>query len=508
MAFQLTDFSIAAIDTESVKPVSGVDLDKALLDVEAYGSAVDAIGSAFGESMRVYGNLITASSDINFDSRHLSFAREHLETIFTHYGLGKDKVDLDVGKPTLDTETVYYLSREDVEGNADKKQEGVLTKIKNGIVAFFKWIWNAISGFFKAIGRFFSGLFKRSKDKEKKAEEAVKKYEEFEKKVQEDAKDNGTEDVTQGKKYKMLVDVINATLQESLKDSENKDKTIATARSFMFETGAAVGHEIRFAMKDTVRGADRTVDKIMSFNSEVEKRIRSGIDALVGGTSNNVPVSKLKELTTLDSLIKLIMLDYGVNKEEDETSVIVSRMSSGKKVVLTYKLKDGGVAGISHTVVKVVEDKDAVNVASKFKVTADDIEAINKKEWAKIYDDADKLDDKIIRSLTECEKTIDKVMSYSVEKTKKWTPTANNKKDADQLASIVKVLGDVYRNYFALLSTVLNSYFTHANSFFGLVGIANGALLHLYHESDGKIDADALAELNELSFKRYEKAFK
>ena len=165
MAFQLTDFSIAAIDTESVKPVSEADLDKALLDVETYGSALDTIG----ESMRVYGNLITASSDINFDSRHLSFAREHLETIFTHYGLGKDKVDLEVGRPTLDTETVYYLSREDVEGNADKKQEGVLTKIKNGIVAFFKWIWNAISGFFKAIGRFFGGLFKRSNDKEKES---------------------------------------------------------------------------------------------------------------------------------------------------------------------------------------------------------------------------------------------------------------------------------------------------------------------------------------------------
>lgn len=82
MAFQLTDFSIAAIDTESVKPVSEADLDKALLDVETYGSALDTIGSAFGESMRVYGNLITASSDINFDSRHLSFAREHLETLY------------------------------------------------------------------------------------------------------------------------------------------------------------------------------------------------------------------------------------------------------------------------------------------------------------------------------------------------------------------------------------------------------------------------------------------
>ena len=122
----------------------------------------------------MYGNLITASSDINFDSRHLSFAREHLETIFTHYGLGKDKVDLDVGRPTLDTETVYYLSREDVEGSTDKKQEGVLTKIKNGIVAFFKWIWNAISGFFKAIGRFFSGLFNRMRGKAKGVDSAVK----------------------------------------------------------------------------------------------------------------------------------------------------------------------------------------------------------------------------------------------------------------------------------------------------------------------------------------------
>nr|DAF31313.1 MAG TPA: hypothetical protein [Caudoviricetes sp.] len=216
MAFQLTDFGTAVLDTESVKPVSDVDLDKALLDVEAYGSAVDTIGSAFSESMRVYGNLIMASSDINFDSRHLSSAREHLETIFTHYGLGKDKVDLEVSRPTLDTETVYYLYREDVEGsstddedNKDTKKEGILTKIKNGIVAFFKWIWNAISGFFKAIGRFFSGLFNRSKAKEKKAEEAITQYEKLEKKVQEDAKANGTEDVTQGEKYKMLVDLIN-----------------------------------------------------------------------------------------------------------------------------------------------------------------------------------------------------------------------------------------------------------------------------------------------------------
>lgn len=97
MAFQLSDFAVS-LDTESVKLVSDVDLDKALLDVEAYGSAVDTIGSAFSESMRVYGGLIMASNDINFDSRHLSFAREHLETIFTHYGLGKDKVDLEVGK--------------------------------------------------------------------------------------------------------------------------------------------------------------------------------------------------------------------------------------------------------------------------------------------------------------------------------------------------------------------------------------------------------------------------
>lgn len=174
MAFQLSDFGTATLDTESVKPISDVDLDKALLDVEAYGSAVVTIGSAFDESMRVYGNLITATNDINFDSRHLSFAREHLETIFTHYGLGKDKVDLDVGRPTLDTETVYYLSREDVEGSADKKQEGILTKIKNGIVAFFKWIWNAISGFFKAIGRFFSGLFNRMRGKAKGVDNAVK----------------------------------------------------------------------------------------------------------------------------------------------------------------------------------------------------------------------------------------------------------------------------------------------------------------------------------------------
>ena len=174
MAFQLSDFGTAVLDTESVKPVSDVDLDKALLDVEAYGSAVDTIGSAFNECMRVYGGLITATSDINFDSRHLSFAREHLETIFTHYGLGKDKVDLDVGRPTLDTETVYYLSREEVEGSVDKKQEGVLTKIKNGIVAFFKWIWDAISGFFKAIGRFFSGLFNRVRGNAKKTEVIVK----------------------------------------------------------------------------------------------------------------------------------------------------------------------------------------------------------------------------------------------------------------------------------------------------------------------------------------------
>ena len=71
----------------------------------------------------------------------------------------------------------------------------------------------------------------------------------------------------------------------------------------------------------------------------------------------------------------------------------------------------------------------------------------------------------------------------------------------------MKVLTDVYRNYFALLSVVLNCYFTHANSFFSLIAMANGALLHLYRESDGQLDREALAELNETMFKRYEKAF-
>lgn len=52
MAFQLTDFAVS-LDTESVKPVSDADLDKTLLDVEAYGSALDTIGSAFDESMCV-----------------------------------------------------------------------------------------------------------------------------------------------------------------------------------------------------------------------------------------------------------------------------------------------------------------------------------------------------------------------------------------------------------------------------------------------------------------------
>ena len=386
MAFQLTDFGTDVLDTESVKPVSDTDLDKALLDVEAYGSALDTIGSAFGESVRVYGNLITASNDINFDSRHLSFAREHLETIFTHYGLGKDKVDLEIGRPTLDTETVYYLSREDVEGSADKKQEGVLAKIKNGIVAFFKWIWNAISSFFKAIGRFFSGLFKRSKDKEKKAEAAVEKYEKLEEKIQENAKENGIEDVTEGKKYKLLVDMINGIWYKSLNDDDdgNKDKSIAAARSFLFESTVVNRREIRKVMQDTIRGADSTTNKIMFFNGETEKRIRFGIDALVAGTSKNVPVDKLKEITTLDNLLKLIVLDHGINKKDDVTEVVVNRMSGGKKVVLTYKLKDGDVVGISHNVVKVVEDKDAIGIASKFKVTVDDIKAINGKEWARI----------------------------------------------------------------------------------------------------------------------------
>lgn len=506
MAFQLSDFGTAVLDTESVKPVSDVDLDKALLDVEAYGSAVDTIGSAFDESMRVYGNLIMASNDINFDSRHLSFAREHLETIFTHYGLGKDKVDLEVGRPTLDTETVYYLSREDVEGSADKKQEGVLTKIKNGIVAFFKWIWNAISGFFKAIGRFFSGLFNRSKAKEKKAEEAITQYEKLEKKVQEDAKANGTEDVTQGEKYKMLVDLINGWLRKSVTDNDNKDAAKKTAQSFIFADGVISGREIRKHMQDTMRGTDSTVNKIMFFNGETEKRIRFGVDALVAGTSNNVPVAKLKEITTLDNLVKMIVLDHGINKKDDEVTVVVDKMPTGKKVLLAYKLRDGDVVGVSHSVVN-IEDDDLGSVASKFKVTADDILAVNKKEWAKIYDDADKLDDKIIRSLAECEKSIEKAISYSAEKTKKWTPTVDNKKDAEQLTVTVKVLTDVYRNYFALLSVVLNCYFTHANSFFSLIAMAYGALLHLYRESDGQLDREALAELNDSMFKRYEKAF-
>lgn len=507
MAFQLSDFGTAVLDTESVKPVSDVDLDKALLDVEAYGSAVDTIGSAFDESMRVYGKLITASSDINFDSRHLSFAREHLETIFTHYGLGKDKVDLEVGRPTLDTETVYYLSREDVEGSADKKQEGVLTKIKNGIVAFFKWIWNAISGFFKAIGRFFSGLFKRSKDKEKKAEEAVAQYEKLEKKVQEDAKANGTEDATQGEKYKMLVDLINGWLRKSVTDEDNKDKAIAAARSFIFGDGVVSGQEIRKHMQDTIRGADTTVNKIMFFNGETEKRIRFGADALMAGTSKNVPVDKLKEMTNLDSLVKMIVLDHGINKKEDEATVVVDKMPTSKKVLLAYKLKDGDVIGVSHSVVS-IENEDLGSIASKFKVTADDILAVNNGQWGKIYNEADKLDDKIIRSLAECEKSIEKAISYSAEKTKKWTPTADNKKDAEQLTITVKVLTDVHRNYFALLSVVLNCYFTHANSFFNLIAMANGALLHLYRESDGQLDREALAELNESMFNRYEKAFK
>lgn len=505
MAFQLSDFAVS-LDTESVKLVSDVDLDKALLDVEAYGSAVDTIGSAFSESMRVYGGLIMASNDINFDSRHLSFAREHLETIFTHYGLGKDKVDLEVGKPTLDTEAVYYLSREDVEGSADKKQEGVLTKIKNGIVAFFKWIWNAISGFFKAIGRFFSGLFNRSKAKEKKAEEAITQYEKLEKKVQENAKTNGTEDVTQGEKYKMLVDLINGWLRKSVTDSDNKDAAKKTAQSFIFVDGVISGREIRKHMQDTIRGVDTTVNKIMFFNGETEKRIRFGVDALVAGTSNNVPVDKLKEITTLDNLVKMIVLDHGINKKDDEVTVVVDKMPTGKKVMLAYKLKDGDVVGVSHSVVN-IENDDLGSVASKFKVTADDILAVNKKEWVKIYDDADKLDDKIIRSLAECEKSIEKAISYSAEKTKKWTPTVDNKKDAEQLTVTVKVLTDVYRNYFALLSVVLNCYFTHANSFFSLIAMANGALLHLYRESDGQLDREALAELNESMFKRYEKAF-
>lgn len=90
-------------------------------------------------------------------------------------------------------------------------------------------------------------------------------------------------------------------------------------------------------------------------------------------------MDKLKEITTLDNLVKMIVLDHGINKKDDEVTVVVDKMPTGKKVLLAYKLKDGDVVGVSHSVVN-IENDDLGSVASKFKVTADDILAVNKKE--------------------------------------------------------------------------------------------------------------------------------
>lgn len=510
MAFQLTDFNTAVLDTESVNHVSDIELDGVSLEVEAYGSAVDAIGNAFGESMRVYGNLITATSDINFDSRHLSFAREHLETIFTHYGLGKDKVDLDVGRPTLDTETVYYLSREEVEGSSiedgdgketkdTKKEEGILTKIKNGIVAFFKWIWDAIKGFFKAIGRFFSNLFGKSKDKEKKAEEAVAKYEKLEQKIQENAKSYGFEDPTHGQKYKLLVDTINDMVENTLKGANGEEATLQAARFLTFEDRAYSGRELHSRMQKFIVEAKRTTSKIVVFNGEIEKHIRYGVDDLVTNGDADVALSKLKNSLSVDHLTSLIVIGNSIEKKDDETTLTIGQIPAGKKAVLTYKVKDGVVTGIKNAMVEVIDDKAAISAATKFKMSVDDIGHINSKQWGKLFGELDKLGDDISSCLATCEKTVDKVLSYSVGKTKMWKPSPDSKAKAEQITSSVRVLGDVYRNYFGLFSSIVRGFFIGSGTIFSLVGSANHALEQAYKETDGRLDEEAMSKIEEIA---------
>nr|DAI56483.1 MAG TPA: hypothetical protein [Bacteriophage sp.] len=510
MAFQLTDFSTVALDTESEKYPLSIESGKALLDVETYGSALDAIGSAFDESMRVYGNLITASSDINFDSRHLSFAREHLETIFTHYGLGKDKVDLEVGRPTLNTETVYYLSREEVEGSSTedtgdketkdtKKEEGILTKIKNGIVAFFKWIWDAIKGFFKAIGRFFSNLFGKSKDKEKKAEEAVARYEKLEQSIQEKAETYGFEDPTHGQKYKLLVDTINGMVESTLKGANGEEAATQAARFLTYEDRAFSGRELHSRMHKFIAEAKRTTSKIVVFNGEIEKHVRLGVDALVTNGDADAALDKLKNSLSINHLTSLIVIGNNIEKKDDETTLTIGQIPTGKKAVLTYKVKDGVVTGIKNAMVEVIDNKAAISAATKFKVSADDIGHINSKQWGKLYGELDRLGDDVSNCLALCEKTVDKVLSYSVGKTKMWKPSPDSKAKAEQITSSVRVLGDVYRNYFSLFSSIVRGFFIGAGTIFSLVGSAEQTLEQVYKETDGRLDEEAISKIEEIA---------
>lgn len=425
MAFQLSDFGSAILDTESVKPVSDVDLDKALLDVEAYGSAVDTIGSAFGESMRVYGNLIMANNDINFDSRHLSFAREHLETIFTHYGLGKDKVDLDVGKPTLDTETVYYLSREDVEGNADKKQEGVLAKIKNGIVAFFKWIWNAISGFFKAIGRFFSGLFGGLRNKAKAAE---KELEKAEKKA--------------GKDHKKIVDFINSKISEiALKSGGIFTKNY---NSFIVDGKLLGGYEYIKLFEKTDRSLFKSVEDFEKWVSDRGAFLKPYLKEMPKADSD-----LQDEILVMDGTFNIENYEKVINKHEkwfveEGNSLVYKNKPGNKSLYIDFVEENGITKDIKYREEKTVDFDKAKELVKRLTIDGMLIDQIASGD---VYDSVGNMEDKIrgldlrIKNINN---SIGALMKESIDTISKWTPNGESDKKT------IKALENYIKNYCAL----------------------------------------------------------
>lgn len=438
MAFSLTDFDDKCLnlDTENLD-VSITDLEKQVIEsrntLDEVLLASESISTVFEKGSAVCENILSANEVAFLDDTHLSFAREHLETIFDHCGIGRDEIVIGTGLPSL--------SKEEIRFKEERKPTNLPAKIIHQIKKFIGWVLITFAKITYYVMAHLEKVFNFITRRHDVTYKIIKKY-------------KGS--------YDFLVNEMNRLF------GNHYNKMAPTALApLIFDGRTAKSSLVREKMGKMLMDINSTSDNFVSLAKNSEKHFRKVVEELTSDTSNH---GNVDEYLKVDDIVKLFKIEHKKKTSGDKTYLTVSQKPGNRDLILVLTASNGVVTDVEYRKVDQLQLNKLVSIAGNYRFLPEDVASIAENKWEKLIRSGRESRERVGNNMDVCKKVTEHIGKSTIAGLEKLSKNANVDKDkVSQLRKMSKVNSDLYRCVFLLVSDLITDYTAHADTLFKAV---------------------------------------
>lgn len=435
MAFGLTDFDNKCLnlDTENLE-LSITDLEKQVIEsrnaLDEVLLASESISTVFEKGSAVCENILSANSVAFLDDTHLSFAREHLETIFDHCGIGRDEIVIGTDLPSL--------SKEEIKFKEEKKPTDFLAKVIHQIKKFIGWVLITFAKVTYYVMAHLEKVFNFITRRHDVTYKMVKKY-------------KGS--------YDFLVNEMNRLF------GNHYDRMAPTALApLIFDGRTAKSGQVREKMGKMLIDINATSDNFVSLAKKSEGHFRKVVDELTSDTPSH---DNIDGYLKVDDVVSLFKIEHKKKTSGDKVYLTVSQKPGNRNLILVLTTKNGVVTRVEYRKVDQLQLNKLVSIAGSYRFLPEDVASIAENKWEKLIRSGRESRERIGNNMDVCKKVTEHIGKNVISGLEKLSKNTNiDKEKVKQLREMSKVNNDLYRSVFLLVSDLLTDYTAHADTLF------------------------------------------